>query len=144
VKELSWIGAVVAALAVGCASAPPAQPAQGKAGAEALIGSEWELSDLAGLPVLPDHRPTLSFLEPGRITGTGSCNRYGGAADLGDGTIKVGPLATTRMACSEEIDAQEKAFLTALQNARKVELADGDLVVYTESLERPLRFRRTR
>ena len=141
-KQLSWIGAVVAALAFGCASAPPSQ-GQEKAG-ESLIGSEWELSDLAGLPVLPDRRPTLSFLEPGRITGTGSCNRFGGSADLGDGTIKVGPLATTRMACTPEIDAQENAFLTALQNARRVELADGNLVVYTESLERPLRFRRTR
>jgi heat shock protein HslJ len=143
VKELSWIGAVVAALAVGCASAPSPQQGQEKAG-QSLIGSEWELSDLAGLPVLPDRRPTLSFLEPGRITGTGSCNRYGGAADLGDGTIKVGPLATTRMACTPEMDAQEKAFLTALQNAHKIQLVDGDLVVYTESLERPLRFRRTR
>jgi heat shock protein HslJ len=142
VKQLSWAGAVVAVLAVGCASAPP-QQGQEKAG-QSLIGSEWELSDLAGLPVLPDHRPTLSFLEPGRITGTGSCNRYGGAADLGEGTIKVGPLATTRMACTPEIDAQEQAFLTALQNAHKIALVDGDLVVYTESLERPLRFRRTR
>ena len=48
------------------------------------------------------------------------------------------------MACTPEIDAQEKAFLTALQNAHKIQLVDGDLVVYTESLERPLRFRRTR
>jgi len=142
-KQLSWIGAVVAALAVGCASAPPPQQGQEKAG-QSLVGSEWELSDLAGLPVLPDRRPTLSFSEPGRIAGNGSCNRYGGAADLGDGTIKVGPLATTRMACTPEIDAQEKAFLGALQNAHKIELVDGDLVISTESLERPLRFRRTR
>ncbi len=113
-------------------------------GAQFLVGSEWELLDLGGTPVLDERRPTLSFADPGRISGNASCNRYGGGADLGDGTIKVGQLATTRMACSPEIDAQERAFLVALQNARRLELRGPELLVHTESLERPLRFRRTR
>ncbi|HSP20171.1 MAG TPA: META domain-containing protein, partial [Myxococcaceae bacterium] len=106
-------------------------------------GSSWELVDLGGAPVLPDQRPTLEFWEPGRISGNASCNRYAGPVELGDGTLRVGQaLATTRMACPPEVDAQEKAFLVALQNARRMELASGQLVVQTESLEQPLRFRR--
>ena len=143
-RLISWIGAAVSVIAVGCASAPVTQPTTEKPGAQYLIGSEWELRDLAGLPVLPDGRPTLSFADPGRISGNASCNRFGGAADLGDGTIKVGPLQTTRMACPAEVDAQEKAFLTAIQNANRLELVNGELVVYTESLEQPLKFSRTR
>ena len=144
-KQLSWIGFGVAALAIGCASAP-ASPTGEKVvpGPQSLVGSEWELTDLGGTPVLEDNRPTLSFVDPGRISGRASCNRYGGGADLGDGTIKVGPLQTTRMACTPEIDAQERAYLTALQNARRLELVNADLVVHSESLEQPLRFRRTR
>jgi len=145
VKQLSWFVAGVVALAIGCASAPPPAPSDKTVpGPQFLVGSEWELRDLGGAPVLPDHRPTLSFVEPGRIIGTGSCNRFGGATELGDGTIKVGALQTTRMACTPEIDAQERAYLAALQNAYRLELVSGQLVVHSESLEQPLRFTRTR
>src|SRR5262249_23323451 len=131
---------------MGCASAPPATAASEKPvpGPQYLVGSEWELRDLGGTPVLDDHRPTLSFVEPGRISGNASCNRYGGGADLGDGTIKVSPLAVTKMACTPEIDSQEHAYLAALQNASRLELVGGDLIVHTDSLEKPLRFSRTR
>jgi heat shock protein HslJ len=144
-RELACLGAGLAALAIGCASAPPApQGEKTVLGAQYLIGSEWELTDLAGTPVLEDRTPTMAFLEPGRVSGTGSCNRYSGAADIGDGTLRVGQLASTRMACAKEVDDQEKAFLNALQNARQIELVGGVLVVHTESLEQPLRFRRLR
>src|SRR5262249_12412193 len=145
VKQLFWLGLAVAALVVGCASAPPA-PASDKTvpGAQYLVGSEWQLRDLGGTPVLDDRRPTLSFADPGRVTGNASCNRYGGSVEVGDGTIKVGPMMTTKMACTPEIDAQERAYLAALQNAYRTEMVGGELVVRTESLEQPLRFTRTR
>lgn len=145
-RQLSWIGTGVALLAIGCASAPPAAtgPEKTVPSAQSLLGSEWELTNLGGTPVLEDRQPTLSFADPGRISGNASCNRYGGGADIGDGTIKVSPLQTTRMACSPEIDAQERAYLLALQNGRRLELVNGELVLHTESLEQPLRFRRTR
>ena len=56
----------------------------------------------------------------------------------------MGALQTTRMACTPEIDAQERAYLAALQNAYRLELVSGQLVVHSESLEQPLRFTRTR
>ena len=145
-KVLPWMGVAVATLAVGCASAPasPAGSEKTVPGPQSLIGSEWELRDLGGTPVLDDRRPTLSFVEPGRISGNASCNRYGGGADLGDWTIKVSPLAVTKMACTPEIDSQERAYLAALQNASRLELAGKELVVHTDSLEKPLRFSRTR
>ena len=145
-KVLPWLGVAVATLAAGCASAPAAPAGSEKTvpGPQYLAGSEWELRDLGGTPVLEDHRPTLSFVEPGRISGNASCNRYNGAAELGDGTIKVSPMAVTKMACVPEIDSQERAYLAALQNANRLELIGGELVVHTDSLEKPLRFSRTR
>ena len=145
-KQLSWLGLGVAVLAIGCASAPaaPAGPDKTVPSAQSLVGSEWQLRDLGGAPVLEDVRATLSFADPGRVTGNGSCNRYGGTVELGDGTIKVGPVMTTKMACTPEIDAQERAYLAALQNASRTELVNGELVVHCDSLEQPLRFRRTR
>ncbi|HVP61765.1 MAG TPA: META domain-containing protein [Myxococcaceae bacterium] len=140
------MGAGVAALVLGCASAPPA-PASGEKtvpGAQYLLGSEWALRDLAGTPLVADRTPTMAFPEPGKISGNASCNRYTGPVELGDGTIRVGELASTRMACTPEVDVQEKAFLVALQNSRRLEVVSGDLVLHTESLEQPLRFRRIR
>jgi heat shock protein HslJ len=144
VKELSWTAVGVVALAIGCASAPPAPSSSDKPGPQYLVGSEWELRDLGGTPVLDDSTVTLSFVDPGRVTGSGSCNRYEGSAELGDGTIKVGPLAATKMACTPEVDAQERAYLAALQNASRLELVGRELVVHSDSLEKPLRFSRTR
>ncbi len=143
---LRWTRWVAVAGLFGCASAPPAPtPAEPTVpGAQFLLGSSWELVDLGGAPVLEDRRPTMEFKEAGRISGNGSCNYYSGSVELGDGTIRVGPLAMTRMACTPEIDAQEKAFTAALQNARRTELVGGQLVVHTESLEKPLLFRRIR
>ena len=146
-KQLSWTAVGVVALAIGCASARPAPSGSDKTvpGAQFLVGSEWELRDLGGTPVLEDNSsPTLSFVDPGRVTGNGSCNRYGGSAELGEGTIKVGPLAATKMACAPEVDAQERAYLAALQNESRLELVGRELVVHSDSLEKPLRFSRTR
>jgi heat shock protein HslJ len=64
--------------------------------------------------------------------------------ELGDGTIRVGALASTRMACVPEIAPQELAFLAALQNADRVVVEGQDLLLYTRSLEKPLRFVRRR
>jgi heat shock protein HslJ len=145
-RELPWLGAGLAALVLGCASAPPAPATVEKTvpGPQYLFGTEWALRDLAGTPLVENRTPTVAFLEPARISGNASCNRYSGPVELGDGTLKVGELASTRMACTPEVDIQERAFLVALQNGRRLEVVNGDLILHSESLEQPLRFRRLR
>ena len=48
------------------------------------------------------------------------------------------------MACAPEIAPQESAYLVALQNAERVVIEGKELLVYTRSLEKPLRFERRR
>jgi len=71
VRELTWIGALVAVVSVGCASAPPpaAQDEKVAAGAQYLLGSEWALRDLAGTPLGGgvDFAQTLNVL-PGDVS----------------------------------------------------------------------------
>jgi heat shock protein HslJ len=140
------MGALVVVCGIGCASGPPpaAQNEKVSAGAQYLLGSEWALKDLAGTPLVEGSAPTMAFLEPGRVSGNASCNRYSGPVELGDGTIRVGALAVTKMACTPEVDVQERAFLAAFQNGRRLEVLQGDLVLHSESLEEPLRFKRIR
>jgi heat shock protein HslJ len=60
---------------------------------------------------------TAQFAADGSLSGFGGCNNYSGPYQAGtDGTMKIGPLATTAMACAEGMD-QETAFLNALQTA---------------------------
>jgi heat shock protein HslJ len=107
-----------------------------------LAGSEWHLEDLSGSRVLEDAQATLAFPEPGKVAGNGSCNRFFGTAEINGPAIKLGPLASTRMACAEEVMNQETKYLQTLQSAERFEWKDPYLVVYCKGFEKPLRFRR--
>jgi heat shock protein HslJ len=53
----------------------------------------------------------------GRVTGSGGCNRITGSYTAGDGTLRFGALASTRMACpAMEL---EQRFLAALEGTRR-------------------------
>lgn len=131
---------------LGCASAPGPAPtaAVTTPGAAFFLGSEWALKNIGGTPVNPEAVPTMAFLEAGKVSGNASCNRFSGPVELGDGTIHIGTLATTRMACLPDIAPQEAAYLAALQNAERVVIEGQELLLYTRSLEKPLRFERRR
>jgi heat shock protein HslJ len=51
------------------------------------------------------------------VSGNGGCNSYSGPVVVNGTTIKIGPVAGTAMACNPEIDAQEQAYLAALDEA---------------------------
>lgn len=61
---------------------------------------------------------TLLVTSDGQLSGFGGCNNFSGTVQVStDGSMSVGPLATTLMACATGMD-QETAYLSALQNAR--------------------------
>src|ERR1700759_3192201 len=106
-----------------------------------LSGTDWKLEDLGGAAA--DHGDaTLSFPEPGKIAGNGSCNRFFGSAEINGDAIKLGGIGSTRMACPEPIMAQESKYLEALQAAERFEWKDPYLLVYCRGLDKPLRFTR--
>lgn len=114
--------------------------------ATSLASSEWVLVDLGGTPVPEDSRKaTLVFFEPGKVSGNGSCNRFTGPLEVGElGVMKIGPLASTKMACLPPLDTQESAYLAALQKAERLGMDGELLVIYSQGLEKPLRFKRTK
>jgi heat shock protein HslJ len=116
---------------------PAGQPAR-----FSLSNSEWLLEDLNGNGVLDSVQATLTFPEPGKAAGNGSCNRFFGPAEITGDSIKFGPLGSTRMACPEAIMNQETKYLQALQSAERFEWKDPYLLIYCKSLEKPLRFTR--
>ena len=58
-------------------------------------------------------------------------------------TLKVGPLASTRMACVDnEVSKQEDTYFKALNAATRFAYQDPYLLIYAAGFDKPLRFTR--
>jgi putative lipoprotein len=112
----------------------PAAPSAG------LVGTRWTLEDLAGAGVIDEARATLEFPEPGKVAGSGSCNRFFGAVSVDGHALAISPLGTTRMACAEAAAMQEVSYIRALQNAERYVLQGTTLLIYVRGMPSPLRF----
>lgn len=72
---------------------------------------------------------TLSAAD-GRISGKAGCNSYTGGYKLdGDKLTLPTPMASTMMACAEDVMKQEQAFLKLLQTAESYALSSGKLQI---------------
>jgi heat shock protein HslJ len=92
-----------------------------------ILGGDWAVTTLGGLPLPPGAEVTLGFTEE-RIGGRSGCNRYSAALDLAGEELRIGPAAATKMACAPERMQTEAAFFAALAAATSVTLArDGTL-----------------
>lgn len=101
--------------------------------------------DLAGTPALTSINATLAFPEAGRVAGNGSCNRFTGTVVIAGDTLKMGPLASTRMACIDSsVSAQEDRYLRALGAATRYAYREPHLLIYAKGYDNPLRFKRAR
>lgn len=101
----------------------------GGSGDEAdLADITWTLTELEGRPPIAGATIDLTLSTDGRVFGSGGCNRYTGPANFGEGEMTLGPnLAVTRMACEEQVMAQEDVFVGLLQRVSGYEVADGEL-----------------
>ena len=111
-----------------------------ESGAPYLVGTTWQLEDLAGAGVLDSSAATLEFPAEGKVAGSASCNRFGGPVTIAGDSIAFGPQAVTRMACPEPVMSQESAYLVALQHAERFRVEGPFLYIYGAGREKPLRF----
>ncbi len=86
----------------------------------ALAGTRWRATGInngrgAVQSVAAGSTVTLGFDDKSRISGSAGCNRFTGSYSSNGGTLQLKPAATTRMACTDEVIAeQEAAYLKAL------------------------------
>jgi heat shock protein HslJ/uncharacterized membrane protein len=105
-----------------------------------LLGTAWQLEDLAGAGVLDRVQATLEFAEQGRVGGQGSCNRFNGVVTIEDDSMRFGGIAATRRACPEAVMRQETAYFAALQDAERYKREGEALRIYAKDRAAPLRF----
>lgn len=113
------------ALALAGCGRTGAKPDEPKADAGGGIeGIEWRLVELDGRPagVGADGQPATLLLTAGdhRAAGFAGCNRLAGTYELSPERVRLGPLVTTRMACPDGMDLEQRytaalATVTAYQ-----------------------------
>ena len=77
--------------------------------------------------VAADSAPSMAFDPDGLVQGFDGCNNFSGGYGVNGAAITIGPLMGTMMACSDDINAQAQAFLTALQSSSTWKVSAGAL-----------------
>jgi len=139
VKKIFLIVGLFAGLLVlsGCGEIAAQQ-----AGQQDLTGTIWSLSTFMGKELVPGSGITAEFTSDGKISGSSGCNLYAGTYKVDGNNILISsPLASTMMACSQEVMDQETAHLKALGDVRNFvatrdqltfkDASGNDLMVFT-------------
>lgn len=107
----------------------------GGANAGSLVGTTWVLESYNDTPPIAGTQPTITF-EEGQVSGTASCNHYGGGYEVKGDSIRFESLFSTEMACMEPegVMEQERAYLEMLGAAERFELVEGKLTIYADAL----------
>ena len=125
-----WLRLIPAGLAltalVACAKAVKNHQAN-TAPLSTLAGSEWGFKGIDG--------PFVQFRSKGEISGSGGCNNFFGTYEQNGQRLVIGPLASTKKACPPLAMDTERKFLTALQNAHRIDATHLALQLYDESGE---------
>jgi heat shock protein HslJ len=106
------------------------------AAAPSLDGTSWTVTAIEGqAPIVGRVTPSIAFDGEGRASGSTGCNGFSGGLAVGaDGALSLGgedaAIVTTRMACTPDLNAQERRMLAALgEVARYAVGADGRLTL---------------
>jgi heat shock protein HslJ len=104
-----------------------------------LEGIPWVLASGLDVEGWEEAAPSATF-EDGRVAGSTGCNRYTGPYTLGGGSLALGPLAQTMMACLPPRDAVERAYVAALERVAGWLCEDGELALLDANGDELLRF----
>jgi heat shock protein HslJ len=114
---------------------PEGQATLAPEGDNELANTSWLLVSFGAtgsdMPVLEGTTITLEFESATQLGGSGGCNSYGADYTAHNGTITVGEVVSTLMACVEEgVTEQEQDYLAALSAAEEYELAGDQLTIW--------------
>lgn len=108
-------------LAAGCTSG---------GSADGLRERQWKLVSVRGFETIPAGvtNPTIQFAADGHLRGSTGCNNAGAAYSVGDDTLSIERIVMTERACLQPAgDELERAYVAALQSARRFRIADDHL-----------------
>lgn len=117
-------------LLAGCSSTPVKVEVPVEVSLENVAGNEYVLTNL-----FVENNLTIGFDKDGRIFGFAGINRFFGKADINDGNINIGALATTRMGGPRDKMIVEDQYLTLLKNAKIIKKNGNNLILTNDKAE---------
>jgi heat shock protein HslJ len=100
--------------------------------ADSLDGKTFLSTDVTGQTMVADTRITLRF-EGDTLSAVAGCNTMSGGYTVEGDVLRVGALAQTRMACDEDLMAQDAWIVELLTGSPKATLADDVLTLATDA-----------
>lgn len=98
-----------------------------------LVGTTWTLTTIASgdavSSVLNGTEVTAEFTADGTVSGSAGCNRYSGSYTWTSDQLSFSALASTKMACADDVMAQESAFLTSMGEVASFAIEGAQLTV---------------
>jgi heat shock protein HslJ len=105
-------------------------PAVGSApAADDLAGRAFESTEVTGHELVADSTIELAFTTDS-LSARAGCNSMNGGYSITDGALEVGAMASTMMACSDDLMAQDTWLSEFLSSAPAIAL-DGDTLTLT-------------
>ncbi len=106
----------------------------GCGGTSALVlsGGDWIVTHIGGVPV--QGNVTLGFNTSDQFSGSSGCNRFASTYNLSGEGMRIGRMATTRMACAPALMQQEARFIKLLETVDQFEIPkQGELLLHGEN-----------
>jgi heat shock protein HslJ len=103
-----------------------------------LLNTHWTLVSIAGADIPKTAREAFIIFDEAKQSAYGSsgCNRMTGKFSLEGSTLKIGPMAGTRMACDPESMKIENEFYKALGEVDNYKIEGNNLVLKKGDLVR--------
>ncbi|MEJ2486931.1 MAG: META domain-containing protein [Anaerolineales bacterium] len=103
----------------------------GAQNAAELDGTSWVLFAYRNTTPIEAAKPTIAFTD-GEVSGSASCNQYGGSYQVDGDKISFSAMFMTEMYCMEPegVMEQESLYLEMLGNAESFELSEGQLMIF--------------
>lgn len=99
---------------------------------ESLQDVPWVLASGVDVEGWEEVAPSATFMD-GSVTGSTGCNRFTAPYTLDGGSLEIGQIASTRMACAPPADTVEREYVAALGQVKawrsendELTLLDGD------------------
>ena len=96
----------------------------------AILDITWTATSIAGAAPAPRSNASLSISSDFRAGGNGSCNSWFAQAKLDGDKLSFGAVGSTQKACTQSINAQEKAFFDALAATATWQVSGDTLTLY--------------
>ena len=128
-KSTLLISGIILLFATSCSKLATMAIDTQKSNAE-FTNTRWKLVKLPGTP-LPQMKDVYIRFDPEKSTagGNAGCNRFTGQYTVNGNSLKLGPVAATKMMCTEEVMPVETAFLQALNECDGYSISGDHLIL---------------